>query len=206
MGLFNAKNLALSNVLINMLSKQQAEKILEPTIAGLGYEFVFCEILNHKSGKKSTNILRVFIDKAPNSTDNRLDADGNQRGGVTLGDCQTVNKHINKVLTVEFEDKGLGEDFANNYNIEVSSPGLDRPLVKFAHFARFIGKKVKIKLNMGFENTETGVFQRNIVGFIKSIKEDENIVVISDLDNSDELYDIEIDNINKANLVPQWDN
>lgn len=174
-----------------MLNKQQAEKLLVPTIEGLGYEFVACDVVSSKSGKKVTNILRIYIDRT-------------DQNNVTLDDCQIVNKHINKVLAVEFNDD-MGSEFSSNYSVEVSSPGFDRPLVKLQHFARFIGSKVKVKLNMGFENVDTGVFQRNIVGYIKAVDDDSKQILITSLDDQQLVYNIDIDNINKANLVPQWD-
>lgn len=162
-----------------MLHKEQIDKILEPTIEGLGFEYICSEIANvhitsPKAKHKASCILRLYIDKP---------------GGITLDDCTSVSKHVNRVLDVEG-----GMD--TKYNLEVSSPGLDRPLVKLSHFEQFKGKKVKIKLNLPVND------KRNLTGFIKEVKE--NTIVIQDLDFPEVQYDITLGNIGKANLVPEW--
>ena len=85
------------------------ENILEPTLAGLGFELVDLQLSNRG------RFLRIFMDKP---------------GGITVDDCATVSRHLSRLLEVE------GVDYDR---MEVSSPGLDRPLRKAADFARFAG-------------------------------------------------------------------
>jgi ribosome maturation factor RimP len=158
-----------------MFSKNEIDKILEPTIEGLGYEYVCSELSN--------NILRIYVDK---------------NNGITLDDCTTISRHVNRLLDVE-------TNVASKYSLEVSSPGAARPLVKLQHFERFVGEKVKIKLNMSVENPQTGVKQKNIVGFIKEVTNNKDVVV-SNVDFPEQVYIIAFDNIGKANIVPEWNN
>lgn len=90
--------------------------VIEPTLAGLGYELVDVDFL------VKTRLLRVFID-SPN--------------GISLDDCTKVSHHLSRVFLVENLDYS---------RLEVSSPGLDRPLTRPAHFMRFIGAPIKMKL------------------------------------------------------------
>ncbi len=89
---------------------------LEPTLAGLGYELVDAQASNHG------RFLRIFIDKP---------------GGITVDDCANVSRHLGRFLAVE------GIDYER---LEVSSPGLDRPLTKAADFARFTGQKADVRM------------------------------------------------------------
>lgn len=119
--------------------------------------------------------------------------------GVTLDDCRLVSKHLSRMLEVE-------TDIASKFSLEISSPGLARPLVKLEHFKKFIGKKVKIKLHTALSNQSTGELQRNIAGCINQVTEDGQIIILSDekLNKENIIYHIELTNIDKANLVPQW--
>ena len=90
--------------------------ILEPAIEGLGYEVVELEF--------HSGIVRVFIDRPE---------------GVTLDDCERVSRQVSGLLDVEDPIPGA-------YTLEVSSPGLDRPLRKTADFGRFAGQRARIEL------------------------------------------------------------
>ena len=103
--------------------------LLESTLAGLGYELVDLEI----SGRKQ-KLLRVFIDKPE---------------GVNIDDCVLVSDHLGQLLSGE----GIEYD-----RLEVSSPGMDRPLKKEADFIRFSGEKAQVKLRVPVGG------QRNFVG------------------------------------------
>jgi ribosome maturation factor RimP len=94
------------------------EGILEPTLAGMGYELVDMQASNRG------RFLRIFMDKP---------------GGITVDDCATVSRHLSHLLEVE----GIDYD-----RLEVSSPGLDRPLRKPADFARFVGQKVDVRMRL----------------------------------------------------------
>jgi ribosome maturation factor RimP len=177
-----------------MLSKQQIDNILESTIQGLGLEYICSELASVGSGKKSSAVIRIFIDKSPS--------------GVTLSDCEEVSRQVSRVLDVETSAAQNASSvntvntnsITSRYSLEVSSPGIDRPLVKLEHFKRFVGKKAKIKLSIGINSNN--VIQRNIVGYIKDVTNDQ--VVIESLDSKELVYSIELSNIYKANLVPEW--
>jgi ribosome maturation factor RimP len=92
------------------------EKVIEPAVAGMGYELVDVQASN------GGRLLRLFIDKP---------------GGVTLDDCAVISRHLTRVLAVE------GIDYER---LEVSSPGLDRRLRKASDFVRFAGQKAELRM------------------------------------------------------------
>jgi len=99
---------------------EQIRQILDPILASMGLSLWDLEF--HKQGPQW--LLRIFIDR--------------EAGGVTLNDCETVNRDLGAALDVE-------DIISHPYTLEVSSPGLDRTLSKPEHFARFTGSMVKIK-------------------------------------------------------------
>lgn len=95
-------------------------RIIEPVVSGMGYECVGVELFSHEK----QSVLRVFIDS---------------EAGVLVDDCAKVSHQLSGVLDVE-------DPIASNYQLEVSSPGIDRPLFKLDDFDRFKGKAVEIQL------------------------------------------------------------
>lgn len=140
--------------------------LLETTIAGLGYELVDLE------QSPRARILRLFID--------RLD----QARGVDIEDCVTVSNHLTRVLTVENIDYD---------RLEVSSPGLDRPVKKAADFERFAGQEITLKLRIPLNN------RRNFQGVLGGMREGK---VILGLDTGE--VELDLANIEKARLVPKF--
>ncbi|MDR4518331.1 MAG: ribosome maturation factor RimP [Nitrosomonas sp.] len=138
------------------------EKLLELTLTGLGYELVEIEQLSR--GK----LIRVFVDK---------------EGGITIDDCVAISNHLSRLLTAENIDYG---------RLEVSSPGLDRPLRKESDFLRFAGEMIKLKLRVPFEG------QRNFVGVLREVNDG-----ILKLEVEGKLFDLDMRNIGKARLVPK---
>lgn len=134
----------------------------------MGYELVGVEYLSQ--GKHS--ILRIYID---------------QPGGITVDDCGKVSGQISAMLDVEDPIRG-------NYNLEVSSPGLDRPLFTPAHYKQFIGHKCTVRMKMPIDG------RRNFTGFIKSLSDDECV----DLETDDKTVSLAINMIDKAHLVPEF--
>ncbi|MEB0163363.1 ribosome maturation factor RimP, partial [Glaciimonas sp. CA11.2] len=99
----------------------QLLELIEKTVVGMDYELVELE-------KAAGGLLRVFIDITPENA---------EQGAITVEDCEKVTHQLLHVLTVEnivYE------------RLEVSSPGLDRPLKKYSDYLRFAGKEVIIKL------------------------------------------------------------
>ena len=137
--------------------------MVEPAVSGLGYELVDVQASN------GGRLLRLFIDKA---------------GGVTLEDCATVSRHLTRVLAVE------GIDYER---LEVSSPGLDRPLRKGADFARFAGRKAEVRMR-----TPDASGRRRFVGVLRGAEEGR---VQIELDG--QTIGLELENVERARLVPE---
>lgn len=138
------------------------QQTLESTLAGLGYELVDFE----RSAKGK--LLRVFIDKA---------------GGVNLDDCATVSNQLSRVLAVE------GIDYER---LEVSSPGLDRPLKKEQDFVRYAGHRARIKLRVPLSG------QRNFVGVLRETRAGRVELEVED----GQTVSLELANLDRARLVP----
>ena len=151
-----------------MTSKTELEALIEPVVEGLGYELVGIEYM--PQGRHS--ILRVFIDKPE---------------GINIDDCSAVSRQISGVMDVE--DPIHGE-----YNLEVSSPGLDRPLFKLDHYQRFIGERCAVRLKRLYEG------RRKFKGTIVSIAED----VLSFDIGDDIVLEVPFKEIDKANLEPEY--
>lgn len=136
---------------------------VEQVIAGLGYEFVHLEWVG-RSG-----LLRVYIDKPQ---------------GIGLEDCTFVSEHLSRTMVVE----GIAYD-----RLEISSPGLDRPLVTERDFLRFTGQKARVVLRvpMGGRKNFTGTIAEVSDGAIRLASDGGNTVVL------------QYANIDKARLVPQ---
>jgi ribosome maturation factor RimP len=148
--------------------EQRLMGLLEPTVSALGYELLGVEYL----GQGIHSRLRVFID-SPN--------------GIGLEDCETVSHQVSGVLDVDDPIRG-------QYSLEVSSPGLDRPLFRPEHFARFVGHRVKLRLHQPRNG------QRNFHGRIASV---ENGQIYISMDDGDQLA-LSMEEIEKANLVPEF--
>ena len=147
------------------MTGDELAKLLEPTVERLGYELVDLEArLGGKGG-----LVRVFIDKP---------------GGIDLDDCETVSRAVSALLDVE-------DPVPGNYNLEVSSPGLDRKLTKVEHFQRFAGETVKVQMRLPIGG------RRRFRGTLVS-SDDENIVV--DVDG--ESHSLPLKTIDTARLVP----
>ena len=139
--------------------------LLEPTVERLGYELADLEIrLGGKGG-----LVRLFIDKAE---------------GIGLDDCEKVSRAVSALLDVE-------DPIPGHYDLEVSSPGLDRKLSKPAHFRRFVGATVKVQTRFPIEG------RRRFRGKLEAAEED-NIVVEVD----GESHSLALASIDTARLVP----
>lgn len=147
--------------------EERVQRLLEPTISSLGYELLGVEYLSQ--GKHSR--LRIYID-GPN--------------GIGLEDCTKVSHQASGVLDVEDPIKG-------QYALEVSSPGLDRPLFKPDHYAAYVGEQVKLRTRLPVNG------QRNFTGKITAVEQD---VIYIGMENGEELK-IACDEIEQANLIPE---
>lgn len=116
-------------------------------------------------------ILRVFIDK---------------EGGITVEDCATVSNHLSRVFMVEDVDYK---------HLEISSPGLDRPLKKATDFVRFAGSMVKLKTRLPVDG------QKNFIGRIESFDEAAQTIVLA---FDGKMAQIELSNVDKARIKPEF--
>ena len=137
--------------------------MVEPAVTGMGYELV--DVQASGAGR----LLRLFIDKP---------------GGVTLDDCAAVSRHITRVLAVE------GIDYER---LEVSSPGLDRPLRKSGDFARFAGRKAEVRMR-----TPDASGRRKFVGVLRGADAGQ-----LSMELEGQMIVLDIGDVDKARLVPE---
>jgi ribosome maturation factor RimP len=131
-----------------MIPDERIRSVVESEVSLLGYEFLRLDLISR--GRR--RVLRLFIDS--------------ESGKVTIDDCVKVSKAVGLVIEGE-------EMMAGPYNLEVSSPGINRPLVKPAHFERFAGHGAKVEFR------GAGAEKKTVIGEISRI-EDGAVVIISD--------------------------
>ena len=139
------------------------EALVDKTVAGLGYELVDLEM------SPKGRLIRVFIDI---------------ERGITVDDCATVSNQLTRLFEVENVDYD---------RLEVSSPGLDRPLKKQADFERFIGSDIQVRLSMPIGN------QRNFAGVLRGMG---NGKVVLGTEKGE--LELPFEEIEKARLVPRF--
>ena len=147
---------------------EQLQAMLAPVVESLGYECWGVEFISQ--GRHS--LLRVYIDHA---------------NGILVDDCEAVSRQVSAVLDIE-------DPISSEYTLEVSSPGMDRPLFTLEQFAKHVGEQVKIKLRSPFDG------RRNFQGLLRGV-EDQDVVVLVD----DHEFLLPIDLIDKANIIPRFD-
>jgi ribosome maturation factor RimP len=153
---------------VNVASKeQQLNDLLKPVVEALGFDLWGLEYISQ--GKNS--VLRVYIDKEE---------------GISVDDCALVSRQISGVMDVE-------DPITSEYNLEVSSPGLDCPIFTIEQFKQFIGGLVEVKLRYAYEG------RRKFKGQLVGVENEEDIVVHVDSHE----YLLPIDAIDKANLIFQ---
>jgi len=152
-----------------MASKQELlQEMIAPVVSSLGCELWGLEYLTQ--GRYTT--LRIFID-APN--------------GVSLDSCEKVSRQISAVMDVE--DPIQGE-----YTLEVSSPGMDRPLYTAEQYARYIGETVNVRLRMARDG------RRRFKGELIKVENNEVLILVEGKE-----YLFAVDSIDKANIEPRFD-
>lgn len=150
----------------------ELESLLSPALAALGYEWWGCVIQQRSWG----TLLRIFIDKP---------------GGIDVEDCARASHQINGVLEVSGAE--LSTSVPAEYTLEVSSPGLDRPLFTLAQYQRFIGYKVKLRLKMPLQG------QRNFQGTVQAVEGHQITLQCDKI-----VVAILFENIERANVVPDF--
>ncbi|MFQ6370104.1 ribosome maturation factor RimP [Shewanella sp. YIC-542] len=147
--------------------ESKLEEMLQPTIAALGYQLWGLEFV--KAGKHST--LRLFIDSEQ---------------GINIEDCANASRQVSALLDVE-------DPIASEYTLEVSSPGLDRPLFTAEQYQMYPGEEVKIQLTMPVAGS------RNLKGTVLRVEGQMIVLNVS----GNELT-IALDNIRKGNLIAKF--
>ena len=148
----------------------ELQGLLERTVDGLGYDLVSVELSNRG------RMLRIFIDKPAGPQ-------GAVASGITVDDCARVSNQLARVLEVEDIDYD---------RLEVSSPGLDRPLKKEADFARFAGEQARLTLRVPVEG------RRNFAGVLRAVADGK-----LQLEIEGGMVSVDLANIDKARLVPK---
>ncbi|MBI5448312.1 MAG: ribosome maturation factor RimP [Gammaproteobacteria bacterium] len=151
--------------LVNRVSTQ-LDDLIKETVESLGYELWGSAF--HSRGNEQT--LSVFIDSP---------------GGITLDDCSAVSRRLSQVLDEIDPIQGA-------YLLEVSSPGLDRPLFTVAQFEKYVGKQVRVEVKTSING------QRRFKGKLLSVTSKE-----IGIEDSRQFVTVQMNNIIKANLIPE---
>ena len=155
----------------------EISRLLAPTVESLGLELLGIEYLPAPGGA----LVRLYIDVPAGEAGD----DGEPRA-VGIEDCEAVSREVSAQLDVE-------DPISGNYTLEVSSPGLDRPLFTPAQFGRFVGESAKVGLKLPQDG------RRRLQGVIVAFRDD---TVVLDVDGTQ--VEVSADNIDKARLVPDW--
>lgn len=147
--------------------------LLAPTVQSLGVELLGIEYLPAPGGAT----LRLYIDVQEAERDTRH---------VNIEDCEAVSREVSAQLDVE-------DPISGNYTLEVSSPGVDRPLFRLEHYARFAGESAKVVMKLPQDG------RRRLQGTIARIEGDRIVFVVDGAE-----MPVAFDNIDKARLVPDW--
>jgi len=147
--------------------RQRLRTIVEPTVRADGCELVAIEVTGDSYGR----IVRLFVDKA---------------GGVTIDDCARISRAVSPEFDVEDPIEG-------EYRLEVSSPGIDRPVETVEDFQRFVGFRVKVRLIVGGP-------RRRFTGEIVSADEDTVRICMDGID-----HDLSFGQIDQAHLILDLD-
>lgn len=158
--------------------------IVEPVVNAAGYDLVELRFLVEQGGP----VLRVAVD-LPLSDATDLSQVPEDR--VDLEDCENLSRELSAVLDVD-------DPIPQAYSLEVSSPGIDRPLRTPAHFAHFAGSEVKIQLGVPMA-TSSGE-RKNFKGELLGITDGKVAVNVDG-----QKYELPLDDIDSAKIVPDWD-
>lgn len=146
---------------------QKLRRTLVAVVEAMGYELVGVEF----HPRRDNSLLRVYIDG---------------ESGITLDDCRRVSHQIGGVLDVE-------DPIAGRYTLEISSPGLDRPLFEPRDFARFAGSEVRVQLRELLDG------RRKLTGRLLGMRDDDVVIV----DGEGREWRVPLERIEKARLVPE---
>lgn len=144
--------------------EQKLSEMLRPAVELTGVELLGIEYIS--AGNNS--VLRLYID---------------HENGIDVDNCAEVSRQVSAILDVE-------DPISTEYNLEVSSPGVDKPLFTKTHFENVVGETIEVKLGMPLNG------RRKFKGLLEAVDAD-NIVVVVDGED----YELPMANIDKANLI-----
>ena len=151
-----------------VVANSELKQLLGPVVEALGCELWGLEL---QTGGK-TKLLRIYIDRAED--------------GIGVDDCERVSRQASAVLDVE-------EAINGEYILEVSSPGMDRPLYELNQYEQYIGEDISLRLRFPYEG------RRNFKGRLTGIDNDEIVLVVADHE-----FLFPVEGIEKANVVPRF--
>lgn len=157
----------------------QITALLAPTVASLGVELIGVEYLP----APGSAVLRLYIDVT--------EADASAGRMVGIEDCEAVSREVSAQLDVE-------DPISGHYTLEVSSPGVDRPLFTAAQFARFVGEEVKVTLKLPQDG------RRRLQGRILGVDGETVRIEVEGLGGQPVVVEVAMGNVEKARLVPDW--
>jgi ribosome maturation factor RimP len=163
---------------------QKLIAIIEPVLEAAGFELVDLRFILEQGGW----VLRVQVDLPLGEVTDLSQVPSDR---VDLEDCENISRELSAVLDVD-------DPIPQAYHLEVSSPGIDRPLRTAAHFRHFVGSEAKIQLAVGLQ-LESGE-RKNFKGTLKGVVDNK---VSIDCDGT--TFQLPIDDIEHAKLVPDWD-
>lgn len=150
-----------------MAKIDELQTLIEPIVEGMG--FVLWGVEYIRSGKYST--LRIYID---------------HKDGINVDHCAEVSRQVSAVMDVE-------DPISGNYNLEVSSPGMDRPLFNKGQYAMFIGEWAEIRLRFAFDG------RKNFKGVLTGIENDDIVILVDG-----EEFLLPIESIEKGRIIPNF--
>ncbi len=136
-----------------MNDREKLVSICEAALEAVGYEFVDLEYTQSPQGW----VLRVYIDNPPAADD------GDPRSTITHDDCEVASRHLGTVLDVE-------DPIDTTYRLELSSPGVHRPVRKYRDFKRFVGKRLRVETHQQVNG------RRKYLGSLLEAREGEIVV------------------------------
>ncbi|MCX5746580.1 MAG: ribosome maturation factor RimP [Proteobacteria bacterium] len=166
--------------------QQKLIGIVEPVLVAGGYELVDLRLTLEQNGW----VLRVAVDLPPDGSTPIGEVPAER---VDLADCENLSRELSAVLDVD-------DPIPQAYSLEISSPGIDRPLRTANHFRHFVGSDVKI--SMAVPHTSEQGERKNFRGILAGVSDDDRRALI-DVDGK--RFELAIEDIDHAKLVPDWD-
>jgi len=147
--------------------RENLQELLRPGVEALGFVLVGIDF----QPREKNSLIRLYIDSDQ---------------GVRLEDCEAVSRQVSGILEVD-------DPISGRFTLEVSSPGLDRPLFEIIHFEQYIGKKSRIKMMVEVNG------RKNFTGIIQAVSDEVVTLLVDDAE-----FELIFDDIKSARLVPEY--